>query len=402
MPILFTIKNHLTILGILPVREQHFPEIFREYRLTFNTVHTLFILSMVMCYTSAVILFPFLRINRYEQYFQSVLYCSVSILRAILYSILISKKSDLSNLFDELANIIEKRSSKMKIREIYDQEITKAENFVKKFWKWISISIAFSILPKILVAIHGYFAFNHSTDSFQLIIPVVLPFMWTNLRDYLLITSTLAAWFFGGMLITVTTLEIVAGFSTLIKAFTMDIKQSLNDFNISIAGSDRNFNAKERIDIYQQFCEIIEFHCTAKEFTNRFSAFYGPVIATFFYVSSTSICASLLSLNAAFELHNTADVVSMIVGLSYVVLYIGIFCFFGEEVTKGFDEINEDIYECSWEDFAMELRKLFVTMLIGAQDPIYIHGYMNTRCTRQVFQSIFNGAYSYFSMLRGF
>lgn len=108
MPVLATPKRHLRMLGIFPVPEHYFPESLRDYRLIFNCVHILFIVVMMMCYSSAMLLFPIFKANTFDEYSESVLFCSVAILRVILYVILFFKKSQLLALLDELDEIVEK------------------------------------------------------------------------------------------------------------------------------------------------------------------------------------------------------------------------------------------------------------------------------------------------------
>lgn len=106
--------------------------------------------------------------------------------------------------------------------------------------------------------------------------------------------------------------------------------------------------------------------------------------------------------------------------------YFGLFCYFGDEVTTGFAMIDNSIYQCCWEEFPLVAQKLMTTLIINSQKSIQIEGYMNTRCTREMFKNvilkminnekkkiqilsfkcfilqIINAAFSYFSMLRGF
>lgn len=78
-------------------------------------------------------------------------------------------------------------------------------------------------------------------------------------------TSLLIFWFYGGILIVISSLEIFAAFSVLMTALTMDIKQQLKDLNNAIIRVDGNFTSERRIEIYRHLCEIIEFHSNAKE-----------------------------------------------------------------------------------------------------------------------------------------
>lgn len=107
MPIILTPKFHLTILGIFPVPEQQFPEFFRKYHLVFNRVHISFVVMMLMGYVSSVLIFLFQKASTVYEYSEGALFSSVTIFRATLYFLLISKKSNLSSLMDELAEIVD-------------------------------------------------------------------------------------------------------------------------------------------------------------------------------------------------------------------------------------------------------------------------------------------------------
>lgn len=87
-------------------------------------------------------------------------------------------------------------------------------------------------------------------------------------------------------------------------------------------------------------------------------------------------------------MHSIVDIVRLGLCLMYVLVYIGFMCFFGDEVTNGFEVINDSVYQCSWNEFPLELQKLLPTMMIIAQNLVYVHGYMNTKCTREVLQKV--------------
>lgn len=60
----------------------------------------------------------------------------------------------------------------------------------------------------------------------------------------------------------------------------------------------------------------------------------------------------------------------------------------GDDVTIGFRTVHDSIWECTWYELPLQSQKLFPMMLAAAQKPVYIEGYMNTRCTREAVKKV--------------
>lgn len=88
------------------------------------------------------------------------------------------------------------------------------------------------------------------------------------------------------------------------------------------------------------------------------------------------------------ESRNIVDILRMIVYLLFITIYIVFLCMFGDNVTSSFDEINKTIFQCAWNGFPMETQKLLQIILINASNEVYIHGHMNTKCTREVLKKV--------------
>lgn len=71
------------------------------------------------------------------------------------------------------------------------------------------------------------------------------------------------------------------------------------------------------------------------------------------------------------------------------VIYVGFFCYFGHEVTVGFETVYDSIYQCSWDEFPVEIQKIQAVMIMNAQKPVYIQGFMNTKCSREMFKKVY-------------
>lgn len=85
----------------------------------------------------------------------------------------------------------------------------------------------------------------------------------------------------------------------------------------------------------------------------------------------------------------SVDVVRMVFFLFFVVVYVVFLCFVGEKVTRQFEEISDCLYQCSWNEFPFKMQKIMPTLLTVTQKPVYIEGFMNVRCTREVFKKVF-------------
>lgn len=68
--------------------------------------------------------------------------------------------------------------------------------------------------------------------------------------------------------------------------------------------------------------------------------------------------------------------------------YIFVLCIFGDETTTKFEEIHLAIGKCKWNEFPIEIQKLLPLVLRVAQEPIYLGGYMNVRCTRPFMKEV--------------
>ena len=63
-------------------------------------------------------------------------------------------------------------------------------------------------------------------------------------------------------------------------------------------------------------------------------------------------------------------------------------CELGEKVTHQFNLFNEEICNCDWFLFPIEIQRIFLIVLLGAQQPAVIQGYANTTCTRDTFKNV--------------
>lgn len=77
-----------------------------------------------------------------------------------------------------------------------------------------------------------------------------------------------------------------------------------------------------------------------------------------------------------------------IMDTAWTLLTIFSVCELGEKVTHHFNVFNEKVCNCDWYLFSHEMKRIFLIVLSGAQQPAVIQGYANTVCTRDAFKSV--------------
>lgn len=64
------------------------------------------------------------------------------------------------------------------------------------------------------------------------------------------------------------------------------------------------------------------------------------------------------------------------------------FCDFGENVTGGFEELNDAILENDWYTFPIGIQRMFPIIMISIQKTVILHGFGNIPCTREAFKKV--------------
>lgn len=68
--------------------------------------------------------------------------------------------------------------------------------------------------------------------------------------------------------------------------------------------------------------------------------------------------------------------------------FLFFFCEFGEMVTNQFDQFDDELPQCNWYRFSMEMQQLYLMFIINTQTPTNIRGFGNLLCTRAVFKTV--------------
>lgn len=63
-------------------------------------------------------------------------------------------------------------------------------------------------------------------------------------------------------------------------------------------------------------------------------------------------------------------------------------CNFGEIITNAFSDINEQLYQCDWYTFPLDIQRMQATILINTERPILLKGFGNILSTRDTFKRV--------------
>lgn len=87
---------------------------------------------------------------------------------------------------------------------------------------------------------------------------------------------------------------------------------------------------------------------------------------------------------------NTIEIITPIVLTLFPIAFIFFFCEFGEMLTNQFNVFDEELCQCDWYAFPVEIQRMLVIVMINTQQTTALRGYANTFCTRDFFKKVFN------------
>lgn len=157
----------------------------------------------------------------------------------------------------------------------------------------------------------------------------------------------------------------------------------------------------------------ILFHNLNFRFTKEFSEIYEFIITGAFLWCLVTICSSLLVLQAEIvkvsymksvswnkiyfislffsqTAWNLIDMVSTMFQTFWSFISIFFFCELGEQVTSRFEQFNDELDQCCWYLFPIDLQRMIPTVMANTQDNTIIHGFGNTLCTRLSFNKVYS------------
>lgn len=63
-------------------------------------------------------------------------------------------------------------------------------------------------------------------------------------------------------------------------------------------------------------------------------------------------------------------------------------CELGERLNNKFEQFNDAVNQCDWYLFPFEVQRMFITMVMNAQQSIRVHGFGNISSSRETFQKV--------------
>lgn len=82
------------------------------------------------------------------------------------------------------------------------------------------------------------------------------------------------------------------------------------------------------------------------------------------------------------------DLFVTLLEMAYTFGTLFLYCELGEWVTHQFNLYNHALNDCDWYTFPIKVRRIYLIVLVGVQDPVIIHGYAGTVCTRDAFKKV--------------
>lgn len=168
--------------------------------------------------------------------------------------------------------------------------------------------------------------------------------------------------------------------------FILDIEQMSADLDSGIETTNLNANAK--IGKKLKFVEIIRLHADAKQLGYGFVAIFDKFVMNYFLNGIATMCTMLGIVQMAIDSGNLYWIASPFAALIAVLAMIGIFCLFGDDITRRFGDITIDFFHSKWYLYPAEMRQAIVTIMIVAQKPIHVRGLGIVYCTRELFKKV--------------
>lgn len=63
-------------------------------------------------------------------------------------------------------------------------------------------------------------------------------------------------------------------------------------------------------------------------------------------------------------------------------------CEIGQNMCNQYNKLGDEIYKCDWYALPRKLQRMFIIIMINAQEPVSIRGYGNVVCTRDSFKNV--------------
>lgn len=85
---------------------------------------------------------------------------------------------------------------------------------------------------------------------------------------------------------------------------------------------------------------------------------------------------------------NLVELSHMTLPCSIIIPSLYLFCHFGNLVTQRFEDVGSQISQLAWYKLPLRSQKDYILILALTQKKVYINGFGNARCTREVFMKV--------------
>lgn len=106
MLILSSVKRQLKFIGVFPISEDDLPIVLQPHRLTINWIHVIVVTVSLITYQIGTLTFFLYEAETFTEFADSGLYATAAMLDIAVYLILIWKRTELSQVFNNLERII--------------------------------------------------------------------------------------------------------------------------------------------------------------------------------------------------------------------------------------------------------------------------------------------------------
>lgn len=65
-----------------------------------------------------------------------------------------------------------------------------------------------------------------------------------------------------------------------------------------------------------------------------------------------------------------------------------LYCEFGSAVTDEFESFSNELYQCKWYLYPIEIKQMMVIFIAETQDTVFVQGFGNIVCVRDSFKKV--------------
>nr|CAD7263208.1 unnamed protein product [Timema shepardi] len=158
-------------------------------------------------------------------------------------------------------------------------------------------------------------------------------------------------------------------------------------------------NQTDRGNIVEKYVlDLVRYHQSLLMHVEELRDLFNPILFTQYLVTSVNLCL------VGYELSKMDGINLKVVTtgghLCCVLLRLGLFCFYGTELTFQSTQMSDSIYSSEWYSCSGSVKKNVQIVLMRAQSPVVLTAGRFGVLSLQTFTKLVQTAYSYFAVLR--